>query len=521
MPVAQVARPRIVARFTWPVVSPGVVASGLIAAGFALNLVYLAFLNPHDLAPDEAHYWDWSRQLDWAYYSKGPLVAWLIRASCTVFGETPFGVRFPAAVCTALLLAGVYRLTADHFNPRHGLWAVLVGFTLPLVSAGSTIMTIDPPLLACWAWAAVAVGRDRWVAAGLLCGVGLLAKPTMILFPVCIGLWLVASDRRRELVRPNFLTLCAFTLLGLAPLIGWNAVHGWVGLAHLGWQGTGAGNGSPGLLGPPEYLVTQAGVMLGFWLMAWVAAVREIRPWTSLLWWLSVPVWLVFLIVSVTTKPQANWPVAAYITGLPLAIAWATDPARGRWVRTGLVLASVVGIVLGLAIHFPQLLRPVLASFAGTPTTARQAPVRRFDPTCRLAGWQTLAKAVDRLREQVRAEIGDEPVIAGMSWTLPGELGFYCKGRPNVYCFSLVAGERHSQYDVWRPNPTADAQVFRGRAFVYVGELNPAIRDGFDRIGPPVEVLASDGGIPVNRWVVRVCYGYRGFPAGVEMGRGF
>ena len=30
------------------------------------------------------HYWDWSRHLDWSYYSKGPLVAWLIRGSHVV-----------------------------------------------------------------------------------------------------------------------------------------------------------------------------------------------------------------------------------------------------------------------------------------------------------------------------------------------------------------------------------------------------------------------------------------------------
>ncbi|NBU73007.1 MAG: hypothetical protein EBS53_16470, partial [Bacteroidetes bacterium] len=45
------------------------------------RLAYLAWLCPYNLAQDEAHYWDWSRHLDWSYYSKGPLVAWLIALS--------------------------------------------------------------------------------------------------------------------------------------------------------------------------------------------------------------------------------------------------------------------------------------------------------------------------------------------------------------------------------------------------------------------------------------------------------
>ena len=58
----------------------------LIVGSAFLHMVYLAYNCPLDLAPDEAHYWDWSRHLDWSYYSKGPLVAYLIRLSVMVTG---------------------------------------------------------------------------------------------------------------------------------------------------------------------------------------------------------------------------------------------------------------------------------------------------------------------------------------------------------------------------------------------------------------------------------------------------
>ncbi len=63
-----------------------------------------------DLSPDEAHYWEWSRRLDLSYYSKGPLVAYLIRALTTAFGTSAISIRL-GAVLLSMLGA---RLAADH-----------------------------------------------------------------------------------------------------------------------------------------------------------------------------------------------------------------------------------------------------------------------------------------------------------------------------------------------------------------------------------------------------------------------
>ena len=64
------------------------ILAAVLTLGFAGHLVYLTRDCPIDLSGDEAHYWDWSRQLDLSYYSKGTLVAYIIRTSCAVFGDT-------------------------------------------------------------------------------------------------------------------------------------------------------------------------------------------------------------------------------------------------------------------------------------------------------------------------------------------------------------------------------------------------------------------------------------------------
>src|SRR2546423_14475763 len=82
-----------------------VLAGALIVGSALLRLVYLAWQCPLDLSPDEAHYWDWSRHLDWSYYSKGPGVAWLIRLSCELFGSLAGGLT-GSAMAAVRLAAG-------------------------------------------------------------------------------------------------------------------------------------------------------------------------------------------------------------------------------------------------------------------------------------------------------------------------------------------------------------------------------------------------------------------------------
>ena len=71
---------------------------------------------PIDLSGDEAQYWDWSRNLDLSYYSKGPLVAYIIRASCEMFGNTMPAVRYPALFFSVATSLVTYLLTKKLFD---------------------------------------------------------------------------------------------------------------------------------------------------------------------------------------------------------------------------------------------------------------------------------------------------------------------------------------------------------------------------------------------------------------------
>jgi hypothetical protein len=515
-------------------------AAVLVLAAAGLHILYLASDSPLDLAPDEAHYWHWSRHLDWSYYSKGPLVAYLIRAGCELAGgwslqltnTEMLAVRLPAVVCGSLLLVSLYVLTRQVYG-RERLAAAVVAaaLTLPLVAVGSSLMTIDAPYTCCWGWALVlghhAVFRRApwaWPAVGLVVGLGILAKYTMILWLPSLGLFLLTSaDHRRLLYHPGFWMMTATAAVCCLPILVWNLNHDWVSVRHVGGQ---TGVQAPGLRwwGPLAYVGVQGALLLGFWFVAWTAAMTAHRPWKEpeaglrYLWWMSAPMFAVFLVFSLKTPGQPNWPVTAYLSGLVLTAGWLGQQLQAprpwwRWgTAAGVGMACGLGLLLTVLVHQSRWIQPLLVRWSGPPSAARPLPLRRLDPTCRLRGWRTLAAAVDRVRAELHAR-GIEPLLAGSAWTLPGELAFYCAGHPAVYSFGLALGDRHSQYDLWRPNPVWDAEAFRGRTFIVVGEAGPALKRAFDEVEAPRLVVYQEQGQPIARWAVTVCRGFRGFPS--------
>jgi hypothetical protein len=245
---------------------------------------------------------------------------------------------------------------------------------------------------------------------------------------------------------------------------------------------------------------------------------READPAIRLLWWVSAPVWCLFVVASIVKPGQPNWPAPAYVGGFVLAVAWLREAlvaSHAPWVRLGLAFSLVGGVLASAWLHFPDVVRPVLARLVDPPTVANPLPVRKVDPTARLSGWEQLAATVDDIRQRVRTETGEEPVVVGTHWTLPGTLRFHCAGHPDVYSIGIPNGsDRHSQYDLWRPNPVDDAQVFRGRSFVIVGDIGPEVAKAFERVEQPGRAVHAPNGVPVAGWAVWVGHGFRGFDRG-------
>ena len=213
----------------------------------ALTAIRFSLLATTDLSFDEAHYWMWSERLAPAYFSKGPGIAFAIRASTAVFGANEFGVRFLSPVLAAATSLLLFYFARRLFGATAGLWAVIGLNATPIFNIGAVVMTIDALSIFFWMaamftfWLALEKTPSftwYWPVTGLLIGLGFLCKYTNAFELISILVVLALVPRlRREFKRPGLYLLIAMFVLCTIPPIVWNAQHAWITLAHLRSRG--------------------------------------------------------------------------------------------------------------------------------------------------------------------------------------------------------------------------------------------------------------------------------------------
>jgi 4-amino-4-deoxy-L-arabinose transferase-like glycosyltransferase len=99
-----------------------------------MRLAWLAY-GRTDLYPDEAQYWLWSLHPAFGYYSKPPVVAWLIALTTWLFGDSEGAIRLSAPLLHFAAALVVFRIGQRLYDARTGFWSALLYITLPGVSA--------------------------------------------------------------------------------------------------------------------------------------------------------------------------------------------------------------------------------------------------------------------------------------------------------------------------------------------------------------------------------------------------
>jgi 4-amino-4-deoxy-L-arabinose transferase-like glycosyltransferase len=216
-------------------------AAAALAAVAAVTVFRLGLLpfNRTDLFVDEAQYWLWGQTPAWGYYSKPPLIAWVIGAVTGLAGsDAAFWIRAPGAVLhgvTALVLGAV---AARLFGGRAAL-AVAAGYvTLPMAAVGSLLFSTDTlmlPLLAAglWFWIAALRGGGLRAAtlAGACIGGAVLAKYAGLYLPLGLAAAALASPGWRA-PRGCWAAMLGATAVMVVPNLAWNLDHGLATLSH-------------------------------------------------------------------------------------------------------------------------------------------------------------------------------------------------------------------------------------------------------------------------------------------------
>ena len=519
----------------------------LLAYGFVSHLQYLRDPNcPIDLSGDEAHYWDWSRRLDLSYYSKGPLVAYLIRASCAMFGDTMWAVRLPALVLGVGTSIITYLLTLKLFkSDRLALGAVLLNHIVPMFVAGSLLMTIDPPFFFCWALATYLLAqilfdgrRSLWPLVGVVVGVGFLAKYAMFLWlPTALLVLRFDGDRGRlELKRwGGWVTATVIALLFTIPVVAWNARHGWVSLWHVGKQtGTAVETEGGGIVRAPlrviEFLAGQAAIIgppLAVMVVAaalYVRRTRRLEPDSeetrrvSLLLWTALPFFVLATLVNLRAKAQLNWPAPAYFTLMILVAYYLSTrlrtPATWRPWRSWFYPTVAFGLLMMPVAHNFEVTYPLIHWADRTitrPWFGKELSVRQLDPTVKLRGWEELGAFVS----DEAGRLGPDTFILCEDYQAASQMAFYAHGQPRTYylgSYLRTKTKRRTQFDVWpdRSLDPKDNPALLGKDAVFVGYFKPELSEAFESVEELPLLDIERRGIKIRSFRVARCHNFRG-----------
>ena len=462
----------------------GVAMSGLRAAALVilaltvLRLVALA-LSPLELDFEEAQYWLWAQTPAWGYFSKPPLIAWLIAAVTSVCGSSEFCIRLPSPVLhavTALVLgaaAGRLRGAGAAF------WVALAWAGLPGVSFSSLLMTTDVPLLLFWALAIYGFLRTtqgggwRWaLAAGLAAGLGFLSKYAILYLLPCLAIALLWAPGLRRII--GWREIAAF-LLGLflpaLPNLAWNLAQGGLTWRHTAQLAAPEGHGiNWHVLG--EYLSGQVGVvgpiflalmLLLLWRPSWLANPNSAGPrdatiptridQAKLLAALSLPILALLTLVAVFGRGHGNWAVTAYPAAVIALVLGLEGRRVFRWLRWGVVLHLALALA-GAALVMALALHPDLGG------------LKALD---RLSGWCDLGT---QLARPMRAEPG---------------LRLLLRDRALAQLMSYYAQAAPDRFKIWNPEGAIESQV----------DLTASLQDGdpgsfllVERRDAPDDILA-------------------------------
>ncbi len=464
------------------------------------------------LSPDETNYWQWGRHLDWGYHDQAPLIGWLIRLSTQIFGTSEISVRLPSVLAMAVASAYIVALSGRWFGARAALAVALVSQGVLEFNVGGLLATADGIQAAGWAGASYHAARafegkskKHWMATGFWFGFGLLSKFTMVLFGPCVLAFALLSAKHRPHLKSPWPWLgLVFGSLLFSPVLWWNMALDWPSarhVAHIGgadesfaihWKYFGD------FIGSQAALVSPLVFILVIW--AWVLAFKNRQNWK--VWyafWVSIPMFAVFAVLSLHSRVYGNWPGAAYLMATVLAAAFfapgssleCAQPRPRLWAWT-LGTAYLMTILVLVQAAFPVLPLGVKLDRAATE----------------LSGWDELGQAAGKMADSMPGKV----FLFGLRYQEASELAFYAPGRPETV--SVNQWNRPNVYDYW----VKDEDLLGQNAVGVIRQKNKTglLEKIFKKVDPPITLPLyrtrpfSKTPQLVGTYYLYRCYGFTG-----------
>ena len=465
--------------------------------------IHLAALTRYGWFRDEFYYLVCARHLAWGYVDHPPLSIAILALIRALAGESLVAIRVAAALATSASVFLTARLAARLGGMRFAQTLAGMGAMLaPIFLGMGRFYSMNAFDLLLWTAAASALAdviRDgawrRWAWLGVVMGLGLLNKISMLWFGLGLAIGLLLTPHGRRLIRPWTFLAGAIALAMFLPHLIWQARHGWPTLEFM----RNATSHKMLAVSAADFLLVQLQVMgyanLAVYLpgLFYALFARSARPWRIFaVLFLAVAA---LLIGSGTSR--ANYLTVAYPPLFALGgLAWERGTAvRARWVREALLAPS-------LPIETFLRYQAAMGQRPSTEERKRIGPLPQHYAD--MFGWPELAAEVAKAAARLTPEERAHAVVFGQNY---GEAGAIDVLGPKLGLPPAVSG--HNNYYLWGPGG------WDGKAMIIIGgddADNARFFDSVERVG----VWDHPYAMPYERGLeISIGRGFKGSPAEV------
>ncbi len=331
-----------------------------LIAGIALisAMVHMLFASNYGYFRDELYYIAAGHHLAFGYVDFPPMIAFLA-ALLQPFGDNLFIIHIVPAIANGCLVFTTGLIAREFGGGRiaQGLAALTTAVCLVFMATGS-IFSMDILDALWWTLAAyvlvLLIKRQTprlWLLFGLVAGIGLTTKLTMLFWGLALVVGLLLTPQRRLLLNRWVLAGGAIAFALLAPYIVWNAINGaptWEFWHHYGGI---TGDGPIAYLANQIFLINPFTVPVAITGLFFFFRSRAGKPYRALGW---AFVFLYVLFTLIHTKSYFLGPAypplfaggAVLIERAALRRVWVAPTVAAVLALSGILLAPLAMPVL-------------------------------------------------------------------------------------------------------------------------------------------------------------------------------
>jgi hypothetical protein len=453
----------------------------VVAVCFAITacVIHFLFNGRYGYFRDELYYAACGQRLAWGYVDQAPLIAVVARLSRALFGDSLHALRFFPALSSGakILLTGwmVHELGGRRYAQ------VLAGTAMLLCPIYLTMdnflsMNAFEPVLwmlcAAIAMRIVRTGHQRlWLLFGLVMGIGMLNKHSMLFFGFAFFLALLVTRQRRLL---SGMWIWAGGLLGfviLLPNLIWEIHNHWPTIeilrnvdriknAHVPWLA---------FIAQQALLVHPLGTpicLAGLW---YFLRSREGEAYRFLGW-----TYLFLLVQFLILRGRIYYLAPAYpmlFAAGAVAIETWIDRCGRNWIKTAILASLAAGGLVATPLALPILPLDVAASYANywnvkSVRVESESSGKLPQLFADMMGWPQQVEAVAGVFRSLPLEDQARAAILTRNYGEAGAIDYFgpSHGLPNAI-------SAHNNYYLWGP------QQYTGKVVISVGltieELQP------------------------------------------------